>query len=74
MPDRQECGWLWMHDLPAYLLRDTDRSGRIWEYRVYTSPSGPAFWLTIPDALMPDHVANYTVHFDGVMAVSQEQP
>jgi len=48
-----------------------DRLGRVWEYAVYESPSGPAFWLKIPDELMGDHVANYTVHFDGVMGVVQ---
>ena len=50
----------------------TDRKGRTWEYRVYNSPSGPAFWLTLPEEFWPLGTANYTVHFDGVMAVSQE--
>ena len=49
-----------------------ERSGRTWEYRNYESPSGPAFWLTLPGDLCPDGTAGYTVHFDGVMGVVQE--
>ena len=49
----------------------TDRSGRVWECKSYNSPSGPAFWLTLPEELAPAGTGGYTVHFDGVMGVSQ---
>lgn len=47
-----------------------DRAGRQWEYANYLSPTGPAFWITIPNELAPDGTANYTVHFDGVLATT----
>ena len=49
----------------------TDRAGNVWEYGNYESPSGPAFWLTLPEKFWPAGTGNYTVHFDGVMGVSQ---
>lgn len=53
----------------------TDRSGRIWQVENYDSPSGPAFYVTIPDG--PSEAAGwasgYTAHFDGSILYEPRQ-
>lgn len=50
----------------------TDRRGDVWGYGNYNSPSGPAFWITLPERYWPEWAGNYTIHFDGVMGMSQD--
>lgn len=49
----------------------TDRACRTWRYASYTSPSGPAFWLELPEEFWPAGTGNYTCHFDGTITVIQ---
>jgi hypothetical protein len=45
----------------------TDRSGRVWQIENYDSPSGDAFYITIPDepSKAAGWASGYTAHFDG---------
>jgi hypothetical protein len=58
------------HEVPVVEL--VDRAGRTWKFSNYTSPTGPAFCITLPDDLI-EWAGNYTVHFDGTLNIEEAE-